>query len=90
MSLDRELVLLALGSPREEDAKSALEIVLEAIRSEAEALADLDTSSDSPTSARSLALACRLEALKEFVTEFMTVTWREKQGLRSVQTGGVA
>jgi hypothetical protein len=77
VSLDRNIVLLALGSPAEPDAKAALEIVLESIHAEASALADMDVSSASPTSARQLALSCRLEALKEFVSEFVTVQWTE-------------
>lgn len=72
-STTRELILLALGSPREPDAKAALEIVLEAIHSEAVALSHEDMGG--PTGAHRLALACRLEALKELVSEFVTVNW---------------
>ena len=74
MSRDRELVLLALGSPREPDAQAALEIVLESIYAEAHTIADKDM-----TDSRPLALACRLEALKEFVSDFMTVKWAESE-----------
>ena len=75
MSLDREMMLLAFGSPADPNADAALSIVLEAIHSEAAALADLDTAS--PTAVRRLALSCWLEALKEFVSKFMTVKWTE-------------
>ena len=70
-------MLLAFGSPVEPDANAALQIVLEAIHSEAWSLADMDCSSASPTSVRRLALACRLEALREFVSQCMTVKWAE-------------
>ena len=77
MIRDRNIVLLAFGSPAESNAKVALDIVLESIHAEASALADMDTSSASPTSVRQLALSCRLEALKTFVSEFVTVQWAE-------------
>ena len=72
MSLDRELVLLALGSPREPDAKAALDIVLESLYEEANTIAGENTKDSRP-----LALACRLEALKEFVGEYFVVGWSE-------------
>jgi len=70
-------MLLALGSPEEPDANAALGIVLESIQAEASALADQDVSNTSPTSARRIALSCRLEALKVFVDEYVTVKWTE-------------
>ena len=75
MSLDREMMLLAFGSPAEPNAEAALAIILEAIHSEAAALSDADAQSASPTAVRRLALACRLEALKEFVSRFVAVKW---------------
>ena len=69
--MDRELLLLAFGSPAEPDAKCALEIVLEAIHEEAEAL-----SNERMKLARDLALACRLEALKTFVADYLDVSWK--------------
>ena len=72
MNRARELVLLALGSPAEPDPKAALEIVLEAIQAEAHTIAAEDA-----TDARPLALACRLEALKAFVSTHMVVGWRD-------------
>lgn len=36
-----------------------------------------DVSNTSPTSARRIALSCRLEALKVFVDEYVTVKWTE-------------
>jgi hypothetical protein len=65
-------MLLALGSPVEPDAKCALEIVLEALYEEADTFAHEHTDS-----ARGLALACRLKALKAFVSRCMAVTWTE-------------
>jgi hypothetical protein len=72
VSLDRELLLLAFGSPPEQNAKFALEIMLDVLHEEADAFAQETTGS-----ARGLALACRLEALKTFVEEYLTVSWTE-------------
>ena len=79
MSLDtktRELLLLALGSPRETNPQCALEIALDALHSETRVLSDADTSS--VASAHLLAIVCRLEALREFVTECLSVRWAAK------------
>lgn len=75
MSRHRDALLLALGSPEEPDAKAALAIVLESLQAEASALADSYTSK--LTGARQIALSCRLEALKKFVDEYVTVKWAE-------------
>ena len=74
---DRNLMLLAFGSPDEPDANAALGILLEVIHSEASALADHDMTG--PTAVRRLALACRLEALKDFVQECVTAKWTESE-----------
>ncbi|HEY4102542.1 MAG TPA: hypothetical protein VGM44_01580 [Polyangiaceae bacterium] len=71
--ITRSTLQLALGSPAEPHAKSALEIIVEALHAEANAFAETDT-----TDPRGLALACRLEALKAFVDEYLTVEWKDQ------------
>jgi hypothetical protein len=60
-----------MGSPDEPKADCALDILVEILHAEAHALADADASDPKP-----LALACRLEALKEFVNEYLKVEWK--------------
>jgi hypothetical protein len=66
----RDLLQLALGSPQEPDANFALAIILDGLLAEAELL----TGQPGPLD---IAHQCRLEALKKFVGQYMTVSWRE-------------
>ena len=65
------MLQLALGSHPQPKAKFALEIMLDVLHEEAHAFADANTSDP-----RGLAVACRLEALKEFVEEHLEVEWK--------------
>jgi hypothetical protein len=74
VSADRESLQLALGSPQEPDAEEALSLLLAIMLDEAKTLGD-----DTP----SIAHACRMEALKNFVEQHMTVSWAD-----TAPTGG--
>jgi hypothetical protein len=96
---NRELQLLAFGSPPQPVAKCALELVLDVLQAEAHAIGE-----EHVESPRALALACRLEALAEFVAKYLAVEWEptkeeraaadaevaaaRKLGLRAVPTAG--
>ncbi len=68
----RELALLALGTS-EPDADCALYVVLDILQAEAKAVAGTDSLSCS--------LVNRIEALKVFVDEHMTVSWADPKAV---------
>jgi hypothetical protein len=74
----RELLLRALGCPEgEADPAFALCIMLETLAAEAEVIADEGTLN----CVALRALARRLDALKDFTDEYMTVEWSESESL---------
>jgi len=72
----RDLILQALGSPATDDAPLALGCVLDSLHAEAEML-QMGENLGQHAELLNIAHATRLKALEEFISDYLTVSWRE-------------
>ena len=85
----RALILMALGSPETDDAPLAISCVLSAMHAEAEML-EMGENLGPDHHVLEISHATRLKALEGFLSDYVTVSWRDAVELRADRSEAVA